>query len=123
MGWPAQFEHRRLLPVGYLKDKPFKNCTHTPQELRDLIFEEVKAISVIDLFKTIENVFNSVVMLTTGILRTLFFEPEESKMVFTDPILTKYFTKYLSLFIIAPQNGLIRSCRPQNQTNFICLLY
>lgn len=71
---------------NYLKEKLFTHCSHHLPHLKDVIVEEMNTIPyilIVHLFKTLENVFKGVLMLTAN-LGALFLKHDELKMAFTD---------------------------------------
>lgn len=65
-------------------------------------------------FKTLENVFKIMLLLTLVILEALLFKHGESKMVYTDQFKYKViiFSIYFPLFVKAPQNCSVRYAAP-----------
>lgn len=120
----TRFEHKcDLFLWSYLKEKLFKNSSHTLVELGDRIIYVVNAISchiLMELYWNLyKNVFNRILLLTAAILGTLFLKLDEFKMVWTDQFKYKvnksvYRPTYFTLVIIGPQNCVVvvRSAAP-----------
>lgn len=80
-GWPDS-NIRDLFLWIYFNENFVQNCPHTQPELRVRIIGELNVIFVMKQFKSLDTVFNRILMLTATILGTLFFEQDESKTGF-----------------------------------------